>query len=161
MPPAAWNTPSVLLITSRAHFDAAAVRSSSADVIAVYTASGNQLLPTVLAARADLPILVLEDVDETGALAIIAQGADDVLRTTATMPEIAAAARFALARRSRTTTRRASASQGAVSFPDAPHLQAIARLSGGIAHEFNNLLTVVEANVKQLRQGLSDATDLR
>jgi two-component system cell cycle sensor histidine kinase/response regulator CckA len=161
MPPAAWNTPSVLLITSRAHFDAAAVRSSSADVIAVYTASGDQLLPTVLAARADLPILVLEDVDETGALAIIAQGADDVLRTTATMPEIAAAARFALARRSRTTTRRASASQGAVSFPDAPHLQAIARLSGGIAHEFNNLLTVVEANVEQLRQGLPDPTDLR
>ncbi len=72
MPPAAWNTPSVLLITSRAHFDAAAVRSSSADLIVVQTAPGDQLLAAVLAARADLPIIVLEDVDEAGALAIIA-----------------------------------------------------------------------------------------
>jgi two-component system cell cycle sensor histidine kinase/response regulator CckA len=161
MPPAAWNTPSVLLVTSRAHFDAVAVRSSSADVIVVQTSPGDQLLESVIAARADLPILVLEDADEAGALALIAQGADDVLRPDATMREIAIAARFALARRSRVSARRATASQGAVSFPDAPHLQAIARLSGGIAHEFNNLLTVVEANVEQLRQGLPDPTDLR
>jgi len=162
MSPAAWNSPSVLLITSRAHFDAAAVRSSSADAIVVQTAAGDQLLAAVLAARTDIPILVLTDVDEAGALALVAQGADDVLRVSATMQEIASAARLALARRSRVIAPRgAAASQGAVSFPDAPHLQAIARLSGGIAHEFNNLLTVVEANVEQLRQGLPDPTDLR
>jgi signal transduction histidine kinase/ActR/RegA family two-component response regulator len=161
MSPAAWNTPSVLLITSRAHFDAVAVRASSADVIVMQTSPGDQLLASVIAARGDLPVIVLEDVDEAGALALIAQGADEVLPTTATMPTIAVAARFALARRSRTAASRTSVSQGAVSFPDAPHLQAIARLSGGIAHEFNNLLTVVEANVEQLRQGLPDPTDLR
>jgi signal transduction histidine kinase/ActR/RegA family two-component response regulator len=161
MPPAAWNTPSVLLITSRAHFDAVTVRASSADVIVVQTTPGDQLLSTVIGARGDLPVIVLEDVDEAGALAMIAQGADEVVPQSATMSAIAAAARFALARRSRAAAPRASASQGAVSFPDAPHLQAIARLSGGIAHEFNNLLTVVEANVEQLRQGLPDPTDLR
>jgi two-component system cell cycle sensor histidine kinase/response regulator CckA len=161
MPPAAWNSPSVLLITSRAHFDAVAVRASSADVIVIQTSPGDQLLASVIAARIDLPVLVLEDVDEAGALALVAQGAEDVLRPTATMVEIAMAARFALARRSRALARRPPTSQGAVSFPDAPHLQAIARLSGGIAHEFNNLLTVVEANVEQLRQGLPDPNDLR
>jgi len=154
-------SPSVLLITSRAQFDAAEVRASSADAIVVQATENDRLLSAVLTTRADLPILVLQDVDEAGALALIAQGADDVLRAAATVPEIASAVRFAMARRQRTSPRRTSTSQGAVSFPDAPHLQAIARLSGGIAHEFNNLLTVVEAHVEQLRQGLPDPTDLR
>jgi len=47
MSPAAWNSPSVLLITSRAHFDATAVRSSSADAIVVQTAPGDHLLAAV------------------------------------------------------------------------------------------------------------------
>ena len=153
--------PAVLLITSRAQFDAAEVRASSADAIVVQVTDNDRLLSSVVATRADLPVIVLQDVDEGGALALVSQGADDVLPSTATVPAIASAVRFAMARRQRATPRRASTSQGAVSFPDAPHLQAIARLSGGIAHEFNNLLTVVEANVEQLRQGLPDPTDLR
>ena len=162
-PPAMFPpvSPSVLLITSRAQFDAAEVRASSADAIVVQATENDRLLSAVLTTRADLPIVVLQDVDEAGALALIAQGADDVLRAAATVPEIASAVRFAMARRQRTSPRRTSTSQAAVSFPDAPHLQAIARLSGGIAHEFNNLLTVVEAHVEQLRQGLPDPTDLR
>lgn len=159
MPPPVY--PSVLLITSRAQFDAAEVRASSADAIVVQATENDRLLSAVLTTRADLPVVVLQDVDEAGALALIAQGADDVLRAAATVAEIASAVRFAIARRQRASPRRTSTSQGAVSFPDAPHLQAIARLSGGIAHEFNNLLTVVEANVEQLRQGLPDPTDLR
>jgi two-component system cell cycle sensor histidine kinase/response regulator CckA len=161
MSPPVSNNPSVLLITSRARFDAAEVRASSADAIVVQTTDGDRLLALVLGTRPDLPIVVLQDVDEAGALALIADGADDVLRAEATITEIVTAVRFAIARRQRSVQRRTSTSQGAVSFPDAPHLQAIARLSGGIAHEFNNLLTVVEANVEQLRQGLPDPNDLR
>lgn len=161
MSPPVSNTPSVLLITSRAKFDAAEVRASSADAIVVQTTEGDRLLALVLGTRPDLPIVVLQDVDEAGALALLSEGADDVLRAEATITEIVTAVRFAIARRQRSVTRRTSTSQGAVSFPDAPHLQAIARLSGGIAHEFNNLLTVVEANVEQLRQGLPDPNDLR
>jgi two-component system cell cycle sensor histidine kinase/response regulator CckA len=161
MSPPVSNNPSVLLITSRAKFDAAEVRASSADAVVVQTTEGDRLLALVLGTRPDLPIVVLQDVDEAGALALVADGADDVLRAEATVTEIVTAVRFAIARRQRTVPRRTSSSQGAVSFPDAPHLQAIARLSGGIAHEFNNLLTVVEANVEQLRQGLPDPNDLR
>ena len=161
MSPPAWNTPSVLLITSPAHCDAAALRSSSADAILVQGTAADKLLAAVLATRGDLPVIVLQDVDEAGTLALIAQGADDVVPAGSRLSDIASAVRLALARRSRTPARRPSGSQGAVTFTDAPHLQAIARLSGGIAHEFNNLLTVVEGNVEQLRQGLGTRSELR
>jgi two-component system cell cycle sensor histidine kinase/response regulator CckA len=162
MSPPSWKSPSVLLITSPPHIDAATLRASTADAIVLQSLQGELPLAAVIAARPDLPVIVLDDVDEQGALALIYQGADHVLRTTATMREIASAVRYAIARRSRgDRARSASASHGAVVFSDAPHLQALARLSGGIAHEFNNLLTVVEANVEQLSQGLPEKGVLR
>ena len=49
MPPSASINPSVLLITSRAHFDAADVRASTADAMVVQLTAGDPLLQTVLA----------------------------------------------------------------------------------------------------------------
>src|SRR5688572_17123079 len=99
MAPPVWNSPSVLLITSAAHFDAAAVKASTADAIVMQGGQGDRLLASVIAARSDLPIIVLQDVDEAGILALIALGADDVVPALAPMPEIAKAVRLALARR--------------------------------------------------------------
>jgi two-component system cell cycle sensor histidine kinase/response regulator CckA len=162
MPSRTWKHPSVLLIAVPPPLDAAAVKASTADAVVVACAGDDATLLAVLAARADLPVIALEDADEARALALIAHGADQVLPASASAPEIARAVRMALARRERGTPRaRQSASQGAVTFIDAPHLQAIARLSGGIAHEFNNLLTVVEANVEQLQQSLPEEGSLR
>ncbi|HEX5108987.1 MAG TPA: ATP-binding protein [Vicinamibacterales bacterium] len=160
MSPPSWKTPSVLLITVPPHFEAAALKASTADAIVLHVQQGDSPLDDIAAARPDLPLIVLEDVDEQGALPLIARGADYVLPTSASMPEIARAARFAIARRSR-HDRRPVSTQVAAPFADAPQLQAIARLAGGIAHEFNNLLTVVEASVEQLVQGLPEQSGLR
>jgi signal transduction histidine kinase len=154
MPPPSWKRPSVLLVTTPPSCDAAALRASTADAIVVSSVAGDALLAEILTARGDLPVIVLEDVDEPAALALVAQGADAVLRPDASMPEIASAVRLALARRSRRSPRGGVVPHGPVSFHDAPQLQAIARLSGGIAHEFNNLLTVVESNLEQLDRAL-------
>jgi two-component system cell cycle sensor histidine kinase/response regulator CckA len=154
MPPPAWKSPSVLLITTPPLFDAAALRASTADAIVIQATHGEVPLAALVAARDDIPVITLVDVDEQGALALVGQGADDVLPAAASMPEVASAVRYAIARRSRAPRPTGTSAQTGTTFPDAPHLQAIARLSGGIAHEFNNLLTVVEANVEQLHQGL-------
>jgi signal transduction histidine kinase/CheY-like chemotaxis protein len=154
MPPPSWKSPSVLLITSPPDFDAAALRASTADAIVVRASDGRAPLDEILAARNDLPIIVLHDTDEQGALALVSVGADTVLRIEAPMHEIASAVRLAIARRAGRPHRRTTAAHGPVTFQDAPQLQAIARLSGGIAHEFNNLLTVVESNLEHLDREL-------
>jgi two-component system, cell cycle sensor histidine kinase and response regulator CckA len=162
MPSRTWKHPSVLLIAVPPPLDAAAIKASTADAVVVQSAGDDSTIAAVVAARADLPVIVLEDADESRALLLISQGAEQVLPASASATEIARAVRVALARRERGAPRaRQSASQGAVTFIDAPHLQAIARLSGGIAHEFNNLLTVVEANVEQLQESLPTDGALR
>jgi len=161
MSPPSWKTPSVLLITVPPHFEAAALKASTADAVVLHVLQGESPLADIVGVRPDLPLILLEDVDEQGALPLIAQGADYVLPTGSSMHEIARAARFAIARRSRQERRPSSLQVGAAPFADAPQLQAIARLAGGIAHEFNNLLTVVEASVEQLFQGLPEQSALR
>lgn len=158
MPPSAWSSPSVLLLTSPWQPDAATLRACTADAIVMQASDAAGYIPQVVAARADLPLIVLADVNEEGALDLISSGASDVLGVSASMIEISRAVRHALARRTRPQPR---AAKGAPTFQDAPQLQAIARLSGGIAHEFNNLLTVVEANVDQLQQGLPEQGAMR
>ena len=161
MPPPSWTSPAVLLITSPTLFDAAALKASAADAIVLQPSDPASQLADILAARDDLPIVVLVDADEHEALTLVSQGAEQVLAASASMSQIATAVRHAIARRARAGRPRASTTQGAVTFPDAPQLQAIARLAGGIAHEFNNLLTVIEANVEQLQQGLPPTSALR
>jgi two-component system, cell cycle sensor histidine kinase and response regulator CckA len=161
MAPPAWKTPSVLLITSPPPFDEATLKSSPADAIVVQWPQGEAPLAAIAAARPDLPLIVLDDVDEQGALVLMSQGVDHVLRSSATMHDIASAVRSAIARRGRYERHRPVAPPASAGFVDAPQLQAIARLSGGIAHEFNNLLTVVEANVEQLHEGLPEQSALR
>jgi two-component system, cell cycle sensor histidine kinase and response regulator CckA len=154
MPPKSWSSPSVLLVSTPPRPDVAALRASTADAIVLYATEDAISLRDILAARPDLPLIVLADVSEADAVELIGQGADDVLPSAATMPQIAKSARHSMARRSR--RERATAQSVARTFPNAPQLQAIARLAGGIAHEFNNLLTVVEANVDHLQQALTD-----
>src|SRR5262245_35346758 len=142
MSPPSWKTPSVLLITVPPHFDVAALKASTADAVVLNVLQGESPLADIVAARPDLPLILLEDVDEQGALPLIAQGADYVLPSGCSMQEIARAARFAIARRSR-QDRRPSSQVMAAPFADAPQLQAIARLAGSIAHEFKNPTDVV------------------
>ena len=106
MSPPSWKTPSVLLITVPPHFDAAALKASTADAVVLHVLQGDSPLADVVAARPDLPLILLADVDEQSALPLIAQGADYVLPSSSGMQEIARAARFAIARRSRQERRR-------------------------------------------------------
>ena len=156
-----WKTPSVLLITVPPLFDAATLKASTAEAIVVRATEGEVPLDALIDARPDLPVLVLEDVDEARTVALVSQGADSVLPAAASMHEIARAVRVAIARRAYQGRPRQPLNGGSPPFADAPQLQAIARLSGGIAHEFNNLLTVVEANIEQLTQGLPHGGPLR
>jgi signal transduction histidine kinase len=160
MSPPAWRTPAILLITSPPQTDAATLKSSTAD--AVVAATGNEQIPlsVIATARPDLPVILLVDVDEQEELSLVAQGADQVLPSTASVGEIARTVRLAIARRSRNGSPRKPV-PATPAFADAPQLQAIARLSGGIAHEFNNLLTVIAGNVEHLVQGLDESNGLR
>jgi signal transduction histidine kinase/CheY-like chemotaxis protein len=156
-----WTTPSVLLVTVPPPLEAAALKASAADAIVVRALDGDPPIEALAAVRPDLPIIVLDDADELREIALLSRGADGVLPTTSGIHEIARAVRLALARRRHLVKPRPASSTAGASFPDAPQLKAIARLSGGIAHEFNNLLTVIEANVEQLGQGLPRDGGLR
>jgi two-component system cell cycle sensor histidine kinase/response regulator CckA len=138
----------------------AALRDATAHAIVLQSQEPGPALAELLTARDDIPVIVLADVDEPGSLSLVSQGAEHVLSFHAPLHEVASAVRYAIARRSRAARPRPAAPGGSV-FPDAPQLQAIARLSGGIAHEFNNLLTVIEANVEQLQQALPPGSGLR
>ena len=156
-----WKTPSVLLITVPPLFEVATLKASTAEAIVVRALEGHAPIEALVAARPDLPIIALEDADEARSIEMVSKGADCVLPANAPMHEIARAVRIAVARREHLGRPRPAASAGSSLFPDAPHLQAVARLSGGIAHEFNNLLTVVAANVEQLAHGLPGDGPLR
>jgi two-component system cell cycle sensor histidine kinase/response regulator CckA len=148
MPPPSWTSPAVLLLTTP-EIDAPALRSSTADAVAL-VAADEAALAAVTSARPDLPVVVLADVAPADMLRLLSQGADHVLPHGAPMAEVSLAARTAIARRAGLAHRRPKAAHRPPAFHDAPQLQAVARLSGGIAHEFNNLLTVIVANLEQL-----------
>jgi two-component system, cell cycle sensor histidine kinase and response regulator CckA len=160
MPPPSWTAPAVLLITGP-DIDTPALRSSTADAIALAAAPGG-LLEAVIGVRPDLPLVVVADVAERDVLHVLSRGADHVLPAGASMPEVALAARLAIARRAGAAQRHLQRGQRPATFHDAPQLQAVARLAGGLAHEFNNLLTVVVANLEQLEATLeADAAGVR
>ena len=161
MSPPSWKTPSAPADYRPAAFRrGGGRRASTADAVVLHVLQGESPLAALSRHAQICRSFFSRTSTSKGRAPAHRAGRRLALPTASSMHEIARAARFAIARRSR-QDRRPAASQMVAPFADAPQLQAIARLAGGIAHEFNNLLTVVEASVEQLFQGLPEQSALR
>ena len=158
-----WHNLRILLLTTPPDPNLDVVAAASLDGIVLHCTTQHAPVASVASTRPEVPIVVLADADRDATLRLIAAGADEVLPAAAPAADIVRALQHAAARRHR---------DHGTQFPSAPaadttgarlppQLEAISRLAGGVAQDFNNLLMVVEGHAEKLRAQLPREDELR
>jgi signal transduction histidine kinase len=140
-----------------------ALRAGSWDLALVEYRSagfpGLEALRLARAARPDLPLIFISDVPgEAAAVAAIKAGADEYLMRTGSARLGETIERELRARDSRRAAEEA-ARQGEDRLRLAQRMETVARLAGGVAHDFNNILSVVSGYANLLQMKLSREGD--
>ncbi len=150
-----WHNLRLLLITSPPDPNLDVVAAASVDAIVLQSTGQYIPVASVTATRPELPLIVLADADDETSGRLITAGADEVLPSGASAADIARAIHHAVAPKQRIhqpwSGDASAPSRHSQEIP--PQLEAIGRLAGGVAQDFNNLLMVIEGNAERLLSG--------
>jgi two-component system, cell cycle sensor histidine kinase and response regulator CckA len=158
-----WHNLRLLLITSPPAPNLDAVAAASADAIVLQSTGQSVPAGSITATRPELPLIVLADVDEQTSLRLISAGADEVLPPATPLPDIMRGIERAVARKQRVRESLSedvpARSHDGQRIP--PQLEAIGRLAGGVAQDFNNVLMIIEGNAERLLTELPQDDPMR